>query len=107
MIVSGLRFAALAGVGALLVLPGADSLALWSVVCTSAAGLIAQVLRARTEDRRAERRYQHDKEERAEMRSELQKNTEVTLETNANVTGGGHRPGTGYENHLNELDGGE
>lgn len=104
MLACALHISALGGVVALLVIPDSGGLALWSVVVTSIAGLIAQQMKAREDRQRDERRFRHDAAERmaaANARNELllglAENTALTRDAGAKAD-------AAYEvsNHVNE-----
>lgn len=85
MIAAALRGASLAG--AAFLIADSSSLALWSVVVTSAAGLAAQLIKMYSDSRREERRHKWDVEAAdtaAKAREKLQlgiaENTELTRE---------------------------
>jgi hypothetical protein len=104
MIASALRIAAWGGVGALLVVDSAGNLALWGIVVTSVAGLVAQILKARAEAQREERQHQFLQEDR-EQAEATRRALLHGLEENAGLTRGvSDKADLAFEtaNHVNE-----
>lgn len=104
MIAAGLRGISLCTTGYLLTIPDGGGYALWAVVVTSAASLVAQILRGRSEDRRAALQHKYEVEDRkaaglarSQLRSGIAENTRITREI-------GKKADAAYEagNHINE-----
>jgi hypothetical protein len=105
VISAALHFSALCGVGALLVMPDSGAaIAVWGVLITSVAGLIAQALRASEDRKRAAQAHKFAMEERneanasrAQLQGALAENTAITLQVGAKAD-------QAYDtaNHVNE-----